>query len=64
MYGDGKWHLYDIVNDPGETQPLETKLPDQFESMMSLYKQYEKDHKIVPVAEDWNPWKAAADTDI
>merc|ERR1711965_207342 len=23
MYGDGRWHLYDIKNAPGETRPLE-----------------------------------------
>ena len=29
MYGDGKWHLYDIRKDPGETQPLEAAQPQR-----------------------------------
>ncbi|MGB0259065.1 MAG: sulfatase-like hydrolase/transferase, partial [Coraliomargarita sp.] len=61
MYGDGQWHLYNIVQDPGETTPLEGKMPDRFRSMMALYRAYEKEFNIVPVAEDWNPWKAAGE---
>lgn len=61
MYGDGQWHLYNIVKDPGETTPIESQMQDRFESMMALYRNYEKTFGIVPVAEDWNPWKAAAE---
>ncbi|WP_261833148.1 arylsulfatase [Vibrio ishigakensis] len=60
MYGDGKWHLYNIKENPAETVPLEDKYPEKFESMMKIYQQYAKDHNIVEVAEDWNPWAAAA----
>ena len=61
MYGDGLWHLYNIVEDPGETRPIEDQEPARFESMMALYRSYEKEHAIVSVEEDWNPWKAAAE---
>lgn len=61
MYGDGKWHLYNIKENPAETVPLEDKYPDKFNAMMKIYQQYEKEHNIVKVAEDWNPWLAAAE---
>jgi arylsulfatase len=58
MYGDGKWHLYDIKKDPGETTPLEAEQPERFEKMLGLYESYAKEKGIVPVADDWNPWKS------
>lgn len=57
MYGDGKWHLYDIKNDPGETHPLEAEQPERFQKMLDIYKSYAKEKGIVKVADDWNPWK-------
>jgi len=60
MFGDSKWHLYNIKNDPAEMVELEAKYPGKFEAMMQIYQQYAKDHNIVKVAEDWNPWEAAA----
>lgn len=60
MFGDSQWHLYNIKKDPGEVVELEKKFPDKFNSMMKIYQQYAKDHNIVKVDEDWNPWAAAA----
>lgn len=61
MFGDGKWHLYDVVEDPSESKPLEAEMPERFENMLALYKQYEKDHNLVLVDEDWSAFKAASD---
>ena len=61
MYGDGEWHLYNIVSDPAESQPIEDQDPQRFEAMMALYRAYAEEHGIVSVEEDWNPWKAAAE---
>ena len=58
MYGDGKWHLYDIKMDPGETRPLEAAQPQRLQKMLAIYKRYAKEKGIVPVADDWNPWKS------
>jgi arylsulfatase len=58
MYGDGKWHLYNIKKDPGETRPLETEQPKRFQKMLGFYERYAKEKGVVPVADDWNPWKA------
>jgi arylsulfatase len=60
MYGDGKWHLFNIKSDPAESKPLDDKYPEKFEAMKKLYQQYAQEHNIVEVADDWNPWEAAA----
>ena len=56
MYGDGKWHLYDIKKDPGETRPLEAAQPERLRKMLAIFERYAKDKGLVPVADDWNPW--------
>jgi arylsulfatase len=56
MWGDGKWHLYNIKQDPGETRPLETKQPKRLRKLIDIYERYAKEKGIVPVADDWNPW--------
>ena len=58
MYGDGQWHLFDIKADPGETTPLDAKDPERLQKLVAVYEQYAKDKGIVPVADDWNPFKA------
>jgi arylsulfatase A-like enzyme len=58
MFGDGQWHLYDILKDPGETTPLEIKDPKRLEKMMGLYAQYAKEMGVYPVEDKWNPYSA------
>lgn len=60
MFGDGKWHLFNIVEDPSEMKPLEGNMSDKLESMKSLYAAYAKEHNIIEVDEQWNPFKAAS----
>ncbi len=61
MFGDGEWHLYDVVNDPSESKPLENEMKERFDEMLALYKAYEKEHSLVQVDEDWNAFKAASE---
>ena len=56
MYGDGKWHLYDIKKDPGETRPLDAEQRRRLKRLIRTYDKYAKNKHIVPVAEAWNPW--------
>ena len=56
MYGDGKWHLYDIQQDPGETTPLDSDKPEMLNRLIGIYTQYANEKGVVPVAENWNPW--------
>ena len=62
MFGDGEWHLYDVVKDPSESKPLEGEMPERFETMLSIYKAYEAKHGLVTVDESWNAFKAATET--
>ncbi|MBB6463481.1 arylsulfatase [Flammeovirga kamogawensis] len=61
MFGDGDWHLYDVVKDPSESTPLEGSMKDRYKEMLAIYKQYEKDHQLVQVDADWNAFKAASE---
>ncbi|MGB1004302.1 MAG: arylsulfatase [Salibacteraceae bacterium] len=61
MFGDGQWHLFDVVKDPSERTPLEQEMPEKFEKMLALYEAYEKEHNIVQVDSDWNAFKAASE---
>ena len=63
MYGDGKWHLYDIKRDPGETQTLEQAMPERLQQLVTIYEQYAENKGIVPVANNWNPWHGFVDED-
>jgi len=41
-YGDGRWRLYDIALDPGETQDLAKREPARFAAMQADYAAYAK----------------------
>lgn len=45
--GPGKWQLYDLVTDQGETNDLADKYPDKLEELISLWKLYAKDVGVV-----------------
>ena len=57
MWGDGKWHLYDIKKDPGETRPLEAEQPERLRKMIVIFERYAEEKGLVPVADDWSPWE-------
>ncbi len=38
--GDGRWQLFDIRRDPGETRDLATEMPGRFAAMMADYRAY------------------------
>jgi len=61
MFGDGKWHLYNVVADPSEMNPLEEDMPEMFEEMKNLYAGYAKENNIMEVDAEWNPFKAASE---
>jgi len=47
--GDDTWHLFDIVNDPGETIDLKAQNPSQFQHMLNLYQRYTEENGVQPV---------------
>ncbi len=61
MWGDGEWHLYDILNDPGETTPIEDQHPDKLAEFVEVYDSYITEKGLVEVSENWNPWYGFVD---
>jgi len=55
--GDGRWRLYDILRDPGETADLSTTRPEDFASMLADYAQFERDNGVLPMPEGYSPLK-------
>ena len=45
--GDGKWRLYDLKTDPGETHDLAAAQPDRFAAMMADYGAYAKANGVL-----------------
>ena len=61
MYGDGKWHLYDIRKDPGETRPLDEAQPQRLKELIAIYEKFAQEKGLVPVADNWSPWHGFVD---
>lgn len=55
--GDGKWHMYDLATDPGETTDLASARPELFQDMQNEYLSYADEVGVVPVPADYNPFK-------
>ena len=46
-YGDEKWHLYNLENDPGETKDLAKEMPEKFSELKKAWKDYADDVGVV-----------------
>ena len=55
--GDNQWHLFNIVDDPGETRDLKTDMPGRFAAMMEAYGRYAADNNVLPVPENYDQHK-------
>ncbi len=44
--------MYNLTEDPGETNDLSSKYPQRVEDMVGVWKQYEEDNEILDVALD------------
>ena len=47
--GDGLWHLYNIVSDPGETKDLADAMPERMAIMSLAYDRYVLENGVLPV---------------
>ncbi len=52
--GDGRWHLYDIAADPGETTDLSGSQPERFATMRGDYAAYVAANQVLPVPEGYD----------
>jgi len=59
--GDDAWHLFNIVNDPGETTDLKEEMPERFKDMMAAYGTYVSDNNVLPIPEDYEYFNALRD---
>ena len=46
-YGSGKWHLYNVVDDPGETRDLAKEQPEILKKLQAAWEGYAKDVGVV-----------------
>jgi arylsulfatase/uncharacterized sulfatase len=58
--GDGQWHLYHIVDDPGETTDLASTLPDRLQRMLSLYDDYVRRNGVLAVPRGFDAQRQVA----
>jgi arylsulfatase A-like enzyme len=42
-YGSGDWHLYNVVDDPGETRNLANDQPEKLKELQEAWERYAKD---------------------
>jgi len=55
--GDGQWHLYDIVRDPGETHDLAEEQPARLQGLLAAYQRYARENKVLEVPEGYSHTK-------
>ncbi len=46
-YGSGSWHLYNVVDDPGETRDLAREQPETLRKLQAAWDRYAKDVGVV-----------------
>ncbi|MFQ3270405.1 MAG: hypothetical protein ACI9A1_000720, partial [Lentimonas sp.] len=61
MFGDGQWHLYNVVSDPSEAKPLEGEHPAKLKEMIALYDSHVAKNNIIEVSAEWNPFQGASE---
>ncbi|MCY4427931.1 MAG: arylsulfatase [Halieaceae bacterium] len=47
-FGDGRWELYNIVDDPGESNDLAEKETERVRRMVAEYQRYAKEKGVIP----------------
>lgn len=52
---DGRWRLYDIVRDPGETQNLAAANPEAFQQMQTAWERYAQEDGVLPMPAGYEP---------
>ncbi|MDH3625179.1 MAG: arylsulfatase [Myxococcales bacterium] len=55
--GDGEWHLFNFITDPGEASDLKEEMPELFAEMMEGYRSYVRDFQVLPVPDGYDQRK-------
>lgn len=56
-HGDGRWKLYDLSRDPGETRDLSAAEPARLQSMLADYQAYSKSMGVLDIPEGYDPFR-------
>ena len=59
-WGDAKWHLYHLTEDPGETRDLSAEDPERFKAMLADYDTFARDMGVLKLPDDFDPHKQVA----
>ena len=51
-FGKGKWELFNLKEDPPETNDLSDKHPGKVKEMVALWEQYKKDNGVLDISFD------------
>jgi len=52
--GDNKWYMYNLKNDPGETQDISNSFPEKFQAMKAAYDTYAKSVGVIEMKEGYS----------
>jgi arylsulfatase/uncharacterized sulfatase len=55
--GDGRWRLYDLKADPGETRDLAAAMPQVAASMREQWDAWAREHGVLPMPDGYAPTK-------
>lgn len=55
--GPGRWQLYDLSKDPGETADLAEQYPEKLEQLIELWKLYAKEVGVVGLKSEIEPFR-------
>jgi arylsulfatase len=47
-YGAGKWQLFNVVKDPGESNDLSSAMPEKLATLKTAWDRYAEDVGVVP----------------
>ena len=56
---DGRWRLYDIARDPGETRDLAAERPEDLAAMQAAWERYARDEGVLPMPAGYEPRRQA-----
>ena len=55
--GNGSWQLFDIQNDPGETNDLSRSKPEIFDDLLASYAAYAESVGVLEMPQGYDPTK-------
>ncbi len=51
-YGDGKWRLFNLRNDPAEQNDLSQVYPGKLVNLLGMWEEFARDHHVIELEQD------------